>query len=83
MSSPQPPSYGVVIAAVSMEGAVSKKGTRGKPTQATEFSQEFSLELVEAFENAGGPPSGVVTTQFSIFELDTIQIPCIFGPNSL
>ena len=38
VSSPEPPSYGVVIAAVGMEGAVSVQGARGKAAKATEFN---------------------------------------------
>ena len=56
---------------------------QGETTQATEFSQELSLKLVEALADVGGPPCGVITAQFGILKLDAIEIPSIFRANCL
>ena len=72
VSYPKPTSNSVAVAAVCMEGAISKKWTRGENAQATEFGHEFSLELVERFENVSGPLCGMITAQFGIFKLDAI-----------
>ena len=59
------------------------QGARGEATKATEVHKEVALNLIKALVSVGGTPSGVVTTKFRSFELDPIQVPCIFGPNGL
>ena len=44
----------------------------GEATQATKFSQELALELVEEFEDVVGSPSGMLAAQFSVLKLDAI-----------